>query len=69
MEGSGVMMWKDKRKYTGGFKDDHRHGWGTMEWPDGKKYEGEWSDGKQNGIGQFDKNGKVKFGRWENGIK
>jgi len=46
MEGQGTMTWKDKRKYTGGFKDDHRHGWGTMEWPDGKKYEGEWSDGK-----------------------
>ena len=38
------MTWKDKRKYTGGFKDDHRHGWGVMEWPDGKTYEAKHSE-------------------------
>ena len=69
MEGSGVMTWKDGRRYNGCFENDMRHGWGTMEWPDGKKYEGEWAEGQQNGVGQFVKNGKTRWGRWENGTK
>lgn len=40
MDGQGVFLWADGRKYTGQYLDDKKHGEGTFEWPDGRKYRG-----------------------------
>jgi hypothetical protein len=32
MDGEGVFSWPDKRKYTGQYKDDKKHGYGLFEW-------------------------------------
>jgi hypothetical protein len=32
MDGEGIFTWTDGRKYTGGYKDDKKHGFGLFEW-------------------------------------
>jgi hypothetical protein len=32
MDGEGVFIWPDKRRYTGEYKDDKKHGYGVFEW-------------------------------------
>jgi len=32
MDGEGVFIWPDLRKYTGQYKDDKKHGYGIFEW-------------------------------------
>jgi hypothetical protein len=32
MEGYGTFTWPDKRKYTGHYLDDKKHGQGLFEW-------------------------------------
>jgi len=32
MDGEGVFVWPDQRKYIGQYKDDKKHGYGTFEW-------------------------------------
>ena len=69
MEGYGVFKWKDKRKYSGEYKNNLKHGKGTMVWPNGRKYEGSWFKGKQHGTGLYtSKNGETINGEWENGV-
>ena len=46
MEGSGVFIWPDGRKYDGEYIDDKKEGNGIFFWPDGRKYEGGWKNGK-----------------------
>jgi hypothetical protein len=69
MEGVGVYIWNDGRKYEGQYKDDKKHGYGVYNWADGRTYEGYWWKGKQHGIGTYliPKEGKVKYGLWEDG--
>lgn len=67
MEGTGTMTWRDKRKYTGNFKDGNKQGHGVLYWPDGAKYDGQWHEGKQHGIGEYIKNGTSRKGEWKNG--
>ena len=46
MEGHGVFVWPDGRKYEGDYMEDKKEGRGTFYWPDGRKYEGDWKNGK-----------------------
>ena len=32
MDGEGIFTWPDKRKYTGQYMDDKKHGYGLFEW-------------------------------------
>ena len=69
MNGEGVFNWPDKRKYTGQYKEDKKHGYGIFEWSDGRKYRGDWKNGKQNGEGElFQPAEKIwKKGIWADG--
>ena len=69
MDGMGVFIWPDKKKYIGQYKNDKKSGLGIFIWPDNKKYEGEWKNGKQHGFGIFYSKGTKKFGEWVNGKK
>ncbi len=69
MEGYGIFTWKDKRKYSGEYKNNLKHGKGTMSWTNGRKYQGNWSYGKQHGAGHYtSKRGETITGQWENGV-
>jgi hypothetical protein len=69
MDGMGVFVWPDNRKYTGEYKDDKKEGYGIFEWADKRKYKGYWSNGKQHGEGEFfnPKEGAWKKGIWNDG--
>ena len=67
MEGEGVFIWPDNRKYKGEYKNGKKHGYGIYEWPDGRLYKGKWKDGKQEGDGEFLEAGIWKKGFWKNG--
>ena len=69
MEGLGLFLWPDKKKYIGQYSKDKKAGYGIFLWPDGKKFEGQWKDGKQNGLGILYFNNKKKFGLWTEGAK
>ena len=38
MEGKGVYLWPDGRRYEGDFLEDKRDGYGVLEWRDGRVY-------------------------------
>lgn len=69
MEGLGIYVWNDGRKYEGLYRDDKKHGFGIYQWADGRQYEGFWFRGKQHGLGTYlvTKEQKVKYGLWEDG--
>ena len=46
MDGKGIFIWVDGRKYSGEYKDDKIHGKGKFEWPDGSQFNGNWAFGK-----------------------
>lgn len=46
MEGRGMEIWSDGRKYEGDFKNGKKDGEGTFEWPNANKYIGSWKKGK-----------------------
>lgn len=46
MEGMGIYLWADGRKYEGEYKDDKKHGFGIYTWADHRRYEGMWFKGK-----------------------
>jgi hypothetical protein len=69
MEGMGIYIWNDGRKYEGQYKDDKKHGFGVYTWADKRCYEGYWYKGKQHGLGRYlvPKDDKTKNGLWEDG--
>ena len=69
MEGMGIYIWNDGRKYEGQYKDDKKHGFGVYTWADERCYEGYWYKGKQHGLGKYvvPKDDKTKYGLWEDG--
>ena len=67
MDGYGVYIWPDGKKYEGEFKEDKKHGKGTYTYKDGRIFEGEYKDGRQHGTGKCIANGQVKVGIWVNG--
>ncbi len=46
MEGIGMYIWNDGRRYEGEYKDDKKNGFGIYIWADGRKYSGYWNRGK-----------------------
>lgn len=38
MNGRGIYLWKDGRKYEGCYLNDKKHGYGIYIWPDGRVY-------------------------------
>lgn len=38
MNGRGIYLWKDGRKYEGFYLNDKKHGYGIYIWPDGRVY-------------------------------
>lgn len=70
MNGVGVHIEGNGRKYIGEFLDDKKNGFGLYIWTDGKKYLGNWKDGKQHGPGKFSSEGrKPSNGFYQNGEK
>ena len=69
MEGEGVFIWPDGRKYIGKFENDKRDGYGEYKFKDGRMYKGNWKNGFQHGEGQFynPKNNLWIKGIWING--
>ena len=37
LEGKGIFIWPDGRKYDGEYKDDKKDGYGVFEWSKWKK--------------------------------
>lgn len=66
MNGKGVLIMRDGRKYTGEFLDDKMEGKnGVFVWNDGRKYEGDYFDDKKHGYGVFSwPDGRRYEGSW-----
>lgn len=45
MQGKGVYVWKDGRRYEGEYYANKKHGKGIYVYSDGSKYDGEWKNG------------------------
>lgn len=67
MNGIGLFLWPDKKKYLGQYFNDNKSGLGIFIWPDGREYKGEWEKGKQHGRGIFIFSGISQFGEWIEG--
>ena len=46
MNGEGIFIFLDGRKYEGLYVNDKKEGHGVFTWPDGRKYDGNWKNGK-----------------------
>ena len=51
MEGIGIFIWPDKKKYIGNYVNDMKSGFGIFYSTEGKRFEGFWKEGKQHGKG------------------
>ena len=49
MNGYGIFIWPDKKRYYGHYVDNLKEGFGKFIWDDGHSYEGFWKEGKQDG--------------------
>lgn len=66
MNGTGLFLWKDGRKYKGEYKEDKKWNFGCYYGNDDKKYEGFWDNGVQKDLGKFTKkDGSFKLGYWQ----
>ena len=66
--GKGTMLYADKSKYEGNFKNGKINGYGTFFYADGSKYVGEWKNGYYNGEGtKYNNSTGVRKGLWQNG--
>ena len=66
MNGIGIFIFKDKRKYEGQFVNNKMEGYGITSWPDGKLFIGSFKDDLQNGFGIFYTSKKIYIGVWQN---
>ena len=71
MNGKGIFIWSDEKKYEGEYREDKKEGFGVFEWADGRKFRGQWKNGKQDGEGEFysPKSQKWRKGIWKDGKK
>lgn len=42
IQGQGVYLWSDDKKYDGQWLNNKMHGHGHLIWPDGKQYQGQF---------------------------
>ena len=49
--GTGTLLFKDGRQYTGNFANGSYNGQGVLLLADGRRYEGAWSNNLPNGFG------------------
>ena len=68
MNGYGIFIWPNKKKYYGFYVNNLKEGLGTFYWNDGYKFEGFWKEGKQNGYGYITGNNGNKYWCWLDGI-
>ena len=54
VNGNGIYVWADGRKYEGSWADDKVDGNGAYFFPDGRKFVGQFQAGKINGQGVFE---------------
>ena len=67
MNGYGIFIWPDKKKYYGNYINNLKEGYGCFYWNDGHKYEGFWKEGKQHGYGIMTGNKGNRYGYWIEG--
>ena len=53
INGSGIYIWPDGRKYNGEWKDNNMHGKGIYTWKDGRMYEGDYENDRKHGYGVY----------------
>lgn len=61
INGKGSLLYADKTKYIGEFKDNLKSGKGTLILPDGGKYIGQYKDNLRDGQGTFTKPDGTKY--------
>ncbi len=63
--GTGIYVWADGSRYSGGFQDGLQHGHGSLSFSNGASYVGDWKRGTRNGMGTgIFPDGRVLAGRW-----
>lgn len=62
--GKGVYYSPAGDWYSGNWVKDKREGKGVMKTVDGSLYTGSWANGMKHGPGEFEDDGLVKRGRW-----
>ena len=67
MNGYGIFIWPDKKKYYGNYVNNLKEGFGIFYWNDGYRYEGFWKGGKQDGYGFIRGSNGDKYGYWNDG--
>lgn len=68
MNGKGMFVWPDGRRFRGQYKKDKKEGYGVFEHTNGNKYVGNWQDGLQHGSGVFiTADGSQHEGQWNKG--
>lgn len=70
MEGIGVFVWPDGKKFMGYYAKDKKNGFGTYHAKNGNKYQGKFKKGKQHGLGIIRNNkGEMQLGLYNKGKK
>ena len=67
MDGDGVFIWEDGKKYIGKYIGNIKQGYGKLSWNENKYYEGEWYNNKPHGTGKYFLNGKLLKGKFRFG--
>jgi hypothetical protein len=64
------MIYKNKARYEGQWKNNRMHGNGVYVWEDGREYEGTWQEGFKSGEGtETHLTGERYEGQWCEGMK
>jgi len=66
MHGTGMILYKNKKKYLGEFNEGCKGGYGIMTWPTEEKYEGSWEKDSFKFGQYFWPNGNVYLGNFQN---
>ena len=66
MNGYGVFLWNEGKKFCGFYQNDKKDGFGIYFSPPDKYYVGFWKKGKQEGFGLCIYKDKIKYGIWRN---
>ena len=66
MNGYGIFIWPDKKRYYGHYVNNVKEGFGKFRWSEGYSFEGFWKDGKQEGSGIILNNNNIfAFCYWD----